>query len=90
MSLVIHKYPLHPNGIGHLPSGARILSVQAQRGNPYVWALVDPTKPFVEHFFEAVPTGEAPSSPDLEFLGTVQLDGGGLVFHIFHRIGGAA
>lgn len=88
MSLAIYKYPLHPNGVNHLPSGAKILSVQTQYNTPCVWALVDSTKQVVEHFFEVVPTGSAPSSPDLEFLGTVQLDGGNLVFHIFHRIGG--
>jgi hypothetical protein len=81
---IIHKYPLT---LGRstllLREGARVLSVQMQRGQPMLWALVDPTAPLVEQIVYGVPTG-VPLTFDPEWadhLGTVQ--DADLVWHWF-------
>lgn len=83
----IFKYPLKAQDSQEveLPYGAQILSVQAQRDDVYVWALVDPIAPTYLQTFYVIGTGNPiPDSFCLAtHLGTVQLLGGSLVFHIF-------
>jgi len=90
---VVYKYPLQ-TGVGIiagiiaeavLPEGAEVLSVIGQRGQIALYALVDPEQaPSVRHHFLVVPTGYASSILAAnDFLGTVALYGGDLVFHIF-------
>lgn len=73
----------------YLPEGASILAVQVQGDDIALWALVAPggrvsEKPRV---FGVYPTGgEAPADAE-GYLGTVQLAGGALVFHVFEVIG---
>lgn len=69
-----------------LPVGLEILSVQAQHNKPVFWALVNPEETMKEKrkFLILNTGGEMP--PDVNyhrFYGTVQLNGGGLVFHLF-------
>ena len=67
-----------------LPRGAKILDVQEQRGQPQLWALVDPTAPIERREFCVLPTGtEWESDEVLRYLGTFQLTLGQLVFHLF-------
>ncbi len=62
-----------------------------QREVPFLWALVDPDPDLgteTRHFLLA---GTGHPRPDLEwlkivFIGTFQLRGGALVFHLFERI----
>lgn len=66
---------------------ARILSVQMQHGECQLWAIVDKDAPRVTRRIEVLPTGAVvENEADLAFLGTVQVDGGGLIFHVFERI----
>lgn len=69
-----------------MPEGARILSVQTQGGPiPMLWAVVDPTAPKVKRRLILRGTGHPMSLEDaiLPFIGTFQLQGGALVFHLF-------
>jgi hypothetical protein len=65
-----------------MPSGAEILTVQVQGGIPFLWALVDPRRPLEHVLVQIVGTGH-PFDPMGEYVGTYQIDGGTLVFHVF-------
>ena len=74
-----------------LPEGAEILTVQAQYDEPHIWALVNPDAPMVTRKFRLLGTGH-PTEDDVSqdnYIGTFQLNGGGLVFHLF-ELGGAS
>jgi hypothetical protein len=71
-----------------MPKGAEIVSVQVQRGVPCAWALVDPKARLEVRTFHWVGTGhEHPVAfwSWLRWRGTVQLEEGALVFHLFEH-----
>jgi len=82
----IYKYPLRHVGSQELemPQGAQILSCQAQQGVPCVWALVTTESPKVNRVFRVLLTG-AHADPLLTavHIGTVLLDEGNFVVHVF-------
>jgi hypothetical protein len=41
-----------------MPSGANIIHVKLQRGNPYLWAMVDTNRDLVSRFFAIFETGK--------------------------------
>lgn len=65
-----------------MPEGAEILCVQAQGGKPCIWALVNPNNPEGARCFRVAGTGHLIAETG-RYLGTVQLMGGSLVFHVF-------
>tara|TARA_R110000803_G_scaffold20201_16_gene52282 strand:- start:539 stop:799 length:261 start_codon:yes stop_codon:yes gene_type:complete len=65
-----------------MPRGARVLSVDVQRGAPCMWALVDPDELPLNRKFAVYGTGH-PMDQVGEFVGTFQMAGGLLVFHLF-------
>lgn len=88
--LKVFKYPVkivdHVS-IG-MPEGARLLSFQCQGEQPCLWALVDPTAKKETRNFRFVGTGhpieESPGS--LRFIGTAQMMGGSLIWHLFEVV----
>lgn len=74
-----------------MPIGAEILSVQVQRGNPHMWALVDPEAPCEVRTFRILGTGYIELGAPGQHLGSFQLNDGALVFHVFepYKEGGA-
>lgn len=66
------------------PAGARVLTIQVQRGVPTIWALVDPNAETPEtRRFAIVGTGQSLRN-DVDsdrYVGTWQQDG--YVFHLF-------
>ena len=73
-----------------LPVGAKILTVQVQRDEPQIWALVDPgQRSKVRHNFRGVRTGHdiKEDSDSLIYIGTFQLTGGNFISHLFEIIG---
>jgi len=86
MQHVIYKYPLHSYPTEHyIPAGATFLALQVQHGEPQLWFQVPlPLRTEEQHNFVTRPTGE-PYYPGINetYLGTFQLDGGALVFHVF-------
>jgi hypothetical protein len=66
-----------------MPKDAKILSLQTQNEIPCMWALVDPTAPKEERKFTIFGTGHHIADVLGEFVGTYQLHGGRLVFHVF-------
>ena len=83
----IFKYPLEADDYQTviMPRGAQILTVQAQREIPCIWAMVDTDNEPEERYFRMAGTGHLFTSKDklLRYIGTFQVRAGGLVFHVF-------
>jgi hypothetical protein len=65
-----------------MPYGAVILSVGVQHERVCVWALVAENEPMVARRFVVARTG-TPIPGHGQFIGTVLLHGGDLVFHVW-------
>ena len=91
MEITIWKFEL---GITYtaleMPVNAEILTVQTQKETPYLWALVDPNESKETRTFVVYGTGH-PISYDMGsnriYIGTYQLQGGSLIFHVFEYTG---
>lgn len=87
----VWKFPLpRDNGMFEmeLPYGAEILDVQLQFGTPHLWALVNPENHggTETRRFSFLGTGRPlPVSDEegIDYVGTVQMDGGHIVRHLF-------
>lgn len=94
MNTTIYKYPLDPDtDIINLPRFANVLCVQVQGTTPCIWAEVDPNAPLERRHFQVVGTGhQLPVHDKYEvtepkYIGTFQLHGGMLVFHLYEVSG---
>lgn len=85
----VYKYaiPIDDHFTINLPQGAQLLSVQAQHDTPCIWALVDPSAPIEARSFRLAGTGHPIHDNELEgtfkHVGSFQMRGGTLVFHLF-------
>lgn len=84
----IHKFPVKsaPFKVA-LPRGAKFLAVQTQHENPQMWFEVETDRPTQDRTFMIVGTGHSMPDDELLHLGTFQMQGGALVFHLYERIG---
>ncbi len=83
----IYKYPIpvNDNIELELPMNSKILTIQMQKSKPFIWALVNPGKTIgqVRHL-ELYGTGmDVPEGR--EYIGSFQMLGGDLVFHLFEK-----
>jgi len=72
-----------------MPMGAKVLSVQTQNGQPCIWAEVNTRSRPEERPFRIFGTGhELPDGlhDSWVFVGTFQVAGGALVFHLYRKI----
>lgn len=97
MTPAVYRYPVRivDEQIIDMPDGATILSVATRAGSRvlqgvgsheevHLWALVDPDAPLRPRRLRVAGTGHPlPEAEGLEFLGSVQLSAGQLVFHVF-------
>lgn len=72
-----------------MPVAAEILTVQIQDGEPHLWVMVDDStiekeKRYIEIFGTGNPII---SNGPRKYIGTYQLRGGALVFHVFEYTG---
>jgi hypothetical protein len=86
--LTVYKYnvPLEDVIFLDLPEGAKILSFQVQHNRPTIWALVNSNAPKKRREFRIFGTGHPFSDvldDELSFIGTCQMAGGELVWHLF-------
>lgn len=90
----IYKYPLwSTTDVARyraiaVPRGAKLLTVQIQHDVACLWAVVDPKAPTATLDVYTFGTGSAISTDllaMLTYLGTVQADGGDLIWHIYYR-----
>lgn len=90
MAKVVYKYELDPDKIEtDLPIGAKVLSVGAQGGSMFIWALVDPSAKTEVRKFVVVGTGHKMVDAEidkLQFIGTAHMHGGRLVWHVFEMV----
>lgn len=89
----IWKYEIAVDDIQNIdmPESSEILCVQMQGSTPCIWALVDPeNKVRVPRVLITVGTGHKIFIDDknfrLNYIGTYQMMGGSLVFHLFERV----
>ncbi len=86
----IWKYELTASDENDLqmPEGAEVLTVQVQGGLVCIWAIVDDTAPLTSRCFEIFGTGHRieDGSGKRKYVGTFQLQGGSLVFHVFELL----
>jgi hypothetical protein len=83
----IYKYLIEPGTDAfEMPKGAQVLTVQTQDNRPHIWALIDVDESRVE-MRKFVPYGTGHLMPDEpgQYIGTFQLNGGALVFHLFEQ-----
>ena len=82
----IYKYPIPVNDeiTISMPKDAVILTVQMQKAEPFIWALVDVDKEMIDVKFRLFGTGMS-VYPCLNYVGTFQMLNGGLVFHLFRE-----
>ena len=81
----IFKYPLEITDVQviALPKGAVVLSVGLQFDRLCIWALVDDGVAKEDRIFYVVGTGHPMPVESMTFLGTVQMAGGMLIWHVF-------
>ncbi len=79
----IWKIQPYDNSSILLPIGAVFLSVQTQNDRISIWYLVDPEAALELKKFRFVATGSPCNIPITNFIGTVQLYNGSLVYHVF-------
>lgn len=94
MTRMIYKYTLIETEEQALvlPREARLLSVDIQRGQICLWALVDPETRMMERWsVRILGTGHEIKGVEEEyisasvFVGTVLMHGGALVWHVFAK-----
>jgi len=84
--MTIYKYDFEVADTvrSRMPVGAQVLCVQMQRGIPCIWALVDPKAITEERTFRVYGTGQQIEKDSVgRYIGTFQMRGGDLVFHLF-------
>lgn len=91
MAEVVYKYQISLSQSNHIdmPEGANLLTLQLQNNTPTIWCLVDDEKPMVTRIFEIWGTGDylrPLTHYTRTYIGTFQLHGGALVFHVFEVI----
>ncbi len=85
----IFKYPLKVTEwqFVSMPEGAEILCLQMQRETPCLWALVDPAMAPKMRKIHIYGTGhDIPDNLHRMYVGTFQMEGGMLVFHVFEAV----
>ena len=87
MSKTIWKFELEPIDFQTLevPEGAQFLTIQTQNGTPCLWALVQPDAKKYLVGIGTYGTGHPIPDGERNYIGTYQLMGGGLVFHVFQN-----
>lgn len=86
----IYEYEIMTYGIETItmPKDANIISVQAQNNQVRLWVETDTNcVESINVVFHMITTGSyIPDYVELEYLGTVVLDDGGFVVHIYKQI----
>ena len=81
----VWKFPfdIHDELTIYMPKGAEIIHVDVQREIPCIWAIVDPEAEQIPMKFCLRGTGQPFTGDEGEHIGSFQMSGGALVFHLF-------
>ena len=84
----IYDVPIKSHLTLSMPRRSKILSFQEQHGKPMLWALVDPDEGMIDCDFRLAGNGHPieENENELHYRGTVQLNDGALVLHLFEVI----
>lgn len=84
----IYKYRLQTIDIQtiNLPEGAKILTVQTQNGEPFLWAEVEPDNPSSPRTIATHGTGHTLPKEVRRYIATYKMMGDSLVFHVFESL----
>lgn len=84
----IYKYLLKTEDyqLINIHKNAKLLTVQIQQGVPCLWALVETDEKTEDINILTRGTGHRIIETDIEYVGTYQLLGGGLIFHVFKAV----
>ncbi|MFX1364422.1 MAG: hypothetical protein ACFE9Y_05785 [Promethearchaeota archaeon] len=86
----IWKYPINTQEVNfalEMPEGAKLLTFDVQKEIPTLWALVNSNKKYEKRFFRFVGTGDTiEEEVNLDYIGTIQMADGKLIFHLFEEI----
>lgn len=87
MARTIHKFELTAESefTVEMPRGAKVLSVGVQREVVCLWVLVDTDNPKDERTFLIWGTGHSIDSDTGTYIGTVILQDGAIVWHVFEE-----
>ena len=85
--MTIWKFPLETTDYQtvQIPQGGEILCAQMQAETLCLWALVDPKVPLKNRHIRIFGTGHPVTGEHLDYIGTYQINGGSLVFHVFEE-----
>lgn len=87
--MTIYKYPIRIADVQEvlLPLNAEILTAQMQSGTLCLWAKVEEGNTSMEErTIEVFGTGHPMSNNARRYIGTAQMHGGSLIWHVFERI----
>lgn len=87
--LTIYKFPLEitDSQVIKMPKGSRILSIKQQRNRVCLWAEVDTSEEIEDVTILCFGTGQViPSYIKKEFIASLLLYSGDLVFHFFKAL----
>lgn len=86
---IIYKFeiPIKDTFEIEMPQYSKIVGFQMQNDIPVIWAVCNKTEPLVKRGFMLIGTGVEMSqqfNPDfIDYIGTIQMNDGKLVFHLF-------
>ncbi len=83
-----YEVPIKDSFSIQIPEGGKILSLQTQKGTPYIWILVDQSRRNEQRNFRYFGTGfpiENPIDSNLLYIGSVLIQDEVLVFHLFEE-----
>ena len=84
MEKQVWKYIINPYKTEYdIPEGGIIRHVGEQYGEVCVWVEVDPRAEKETRVIEAFGTGHTLSSEYRKYIGSVSLEGGSLIFHLY-------
>ena len=70
-----------------MPEGSQVLSFQTQKGEPYIWVLVDPSQLPGSKKFRLAGTGHMiEEEGGYKYIGSTQMMGGDLIWHLFEKV----
>lgn len=82
------KLPIIRTSYLPIPDGAKILTVRAQPHDPlhvFLWAEIDPEATKRARKFHVVGTGQEFDPSPYTYIGTVEIAGGVLVWHVYEE-----
>lgn len=87
MKIFKYPIPIRDTFSINIPEGGEILSFQVQTGTPCIWvAIPNENAQYEYRRFMVVGTGHAFDARGTKYIGTIQMNEGTLVWHLFEDL----